>query len=289
MRCFDPSGKWLMPRTHILINSGEGAMAATSYERSTRRIPQRTCSPSRLCACVANSAGPKPGIAPRSVPGRSPSHNSSEVEGTTRKKLARGPVGSSSCSRPPQATWTAAESGRVGNSVFSGTVAQSPNDQERLANMEKRLAQLEEPAKGDIVDIHKQLQDFDGRLRQLEGSKTMEQRVDDLERKITQLENQKPGLDWRKIKYNREGFHFHGSIGPNMLEPSLNKVEENLSDVEKGPTPEEVVEPVATRLSDIEERINEVADEIRPKDKMAQMEKRLVALEKQAQDDDEKE
>jgi hypothetical protein len=180
-------------------------------------------------------------------------------------------------------------SGRVGNSVFSGTVAQSPNDQERLANMEKRLAQLEEPAKGDIVDIHKQLQDFDGRLRQLEGSKTMEQRVDDLERKITQLENQKPGLDWRKIKYNREGFHFHGSIGPNMLEPSLNKVEENLSDVEKGPTPEEVVEPVATRLSDIEERINEVADEIRPKDKMAQMEKRLVALEKQAQDDDEKE
>jgi hypothetical protein len=179
-------------------------------------------------------------------------------------------------------------SGRVGNSMFKGTVVQSPNDQERLANMEKRLAQLEEPGTQDIVDIHKQLQDFDGRLRQIEGSKTMEQRVDDLEEKMTRLENQKPGLDWRKIKYNREGFHFHGSIGPNTLEPSLNKVEETLSDVEKGPTPEEVVEPVATRLNDIEERINEVADEIKPHDRMAQMEKRLVALEKQAMDDDDK-
>jgi len=179
-------------------------------------------------------------------------------------------------------------SGRVGNSMFKGTVAQSPNDQERLANMEKRLAQLEEPAKGDVIDIHHQLQDFDGRLRNLEGSKTMEQRVDELERKITDLENQKPGLDWRKIKYNREGFHFHGSIGPNQLEPSLNKVEEGLSDIEKGPTPEEVIEPVATRLEDIEERINDIADEIKPQDKMAKMEKRLVALENQAHDDDEK-
>jgi hypothetical protein len=104
-------------------------------------------------------------------------------------------------------------SGRVGNSMFKGTVVQSPNDQERLANMEKRLAQLEEPGTQDIVDIHKQLQDFDGRLRQIEGSKTMEQRVDDLEEKMTRLENQKPGLDWRKIKYNREGFHFHGEGG----------------------------------------------------------------------------
>jgi len=179
-------------------------------------------------------------------------------------------------------------SGRVGNSMFKGTVTQSPNGQERLANMEKRLAQLEEPAKGDVVDIHNQLQNFDGRLRTLEGSQTMDDRVDDLERKITRLENQKPGLDYRKIKYNREGFHFHGSIGPNQLEPSLNKVEENLSDIEKGPEPEEIVEPVATRLVDIEERINDISDEIKPKTKMAKLEKRLVALEHQAMDDDEK-
>ena len=179
-------------------------------------------------------------------------------------------------------------SGRVGNSMFKGTVTQSPNDQERLANMEKRLAQLEEPAKGDVIDIHHQLQDFDGRLRTLEGSQTMEDRVDDLQRKITELENQKPGLDYRKIKYNREGFHFHGSIGPNQLEPSLDKVEENLSEIEKEPEPKEIVEPVATRLVDIEERINDISDEIKPKTKMAKLEKRLVALEKQAMDDDDK-
>jgi polyhydroxyalkanoate synthesis regulator phasin len=179
-------------------------------------------------------------------------------------------------------------SGRVGNSMFKGTVTQSPNVQERLADMEKRLAQLEVPAKQPIIDMHKTLQDYDSRLRTLEGSQTMEERVDELERKITALENQKPGLDWRKIKYNREGFHFHGSIGPNNLEPSLDKVEENLSDIEKGPEPEEVVEPVATRLEEVEARINEIADEIKPKDKMAKLEKRLAALEKQAMDDDEK-
>jgi chromosome segregation ATPase len=179
-------------------------------------------------------------------------------------------------------------SGRVGNSMFKGTVTQSPNDQERLANMEKRLAQLEEPAKGAVIDIHKTLQDFDGRLHHLEGSQTMEERVDELQRKISDLENQKPGLDWRKIKYNREGFHFHGSIGPNTLEPSLNKVEENLAEIEKGPEPEEIVEPVATRLEDIEERINDISDEIKPQDKMAKMEKRLAALENQAMDDDDK-
>jgi hypothetical protein len=179
-------------------------------------------------------------------------------------------------------------SGRVGDSMFQGTVTQSPNDQERLANMEKRLAQLEEPARGDIVYLHNGLDDVDRRLHHLEGTKTMEERVDELDRKITDLENQKPGLDWRKVKYNGEGFHFHGSIGPNELEPSLNKVEEGLSEIEKGPAPEEVVAPVAERLEDIEARINDISDAIKPKDQMAKLEKRLVALEKQAQDDDDK-
>ena len=181
-----------------------------------------------------------------------------------------------------------AVSGRVGNAMFKGTVAQSPSEQERLADMEKRLASLEEPAQGDIANIHHTLNDFDGRLRTLEGSKTMEERVDELQHKIADLENQKPGLDYRLIKNNREGFHFHGSIGPNELEPSLDKVEQNLADVEKGPDVQEVVEPISVRLHEIEERINDISDSVKPQDKMAKLEKRLAALQKQAMDDDHK-
>eukprot|EP00287_Rhodomonas_sp_CCMP768_P011171 CAMPEP_0196717868 /NCGR_PEP_ID=MMETSP1091-20130531/1181_1 /TAXON_ID=302021 /ORGANISM="Rhodomonas sp., Strain CCMP768" /LENGTH=293 /DNA_ID=CAMNT_0042058373 /DNA_START=8 /DNA_END=889 /DNA_ORIENTATION=+ len=175
-------------------------------------------------------------------------------------------------------------SGRVGNSMFAGTVIGSPNTKERLADMEKRLSALEKPAKNQVVDLHDELHDVEGRLNRLEGKKTIKERVGELEDRIDNLEHTPPALDSNIIKDNEEGFHFHGHIGPNTVEPSVDQVESGLTAIEKAPGPAEAIRPVVNRLDEVSERVNELEDSTHPKKTIATLEKRLVALEKQVQD-----
>ena len=173
-------------------------------------------------------------------------------------------------------------SGRVGDSMFSGTVVGSPNNAERLSDMEKRLSALEKPAKDQVIDLHHEVESMQDRLRRLEGTKSIKERIDYLEERFEELEKRPPSLDWRLIKDNSEGFHFHGSIGPNTVEPSVDKLETGLSKLEKKPGPEEVVRPIVSRLDDIEQRIDDISGGIDPKRTMANLERRLAALERLA-------
>jgi len=173
-------------------------------------------------------------------------------------------------------------SGRVGNSIFTGTVIGSPNTQERLGNMEKRLSALEKPAKQQVEDLKTRLSNMKARLRNLEGRKSIKERIDDLQERIRKLEDAPPALDPNMFKMNREGFHFHGSIGPNTVEPTVDRVEQAVRAVEKAPTPEEAVEPVVNRLDEIEARMDKAEESGNPKKTLAGLEKRLVALERQA-------
>lgn len=175
-------------------------------------------------------------------------------------------------------------SGRVGNSMFAGTVIGSPNTKERLAALEKRLSALEDPNKKQVVDLHDEIKDVEGRLSKIEGKKTIKDRMGELEDRINDLENKPDSLDSSLIKNNEEGFHFHGSIGPNTVEPSVDSVEAGLAAIEKAPGPEEAVRPVVNRLDEVQQRIDDLEDSTHPKKTIAVLEKRLVSLEKQVQD-----
>ena len=95
---------------------------------------------------------------------------------------------------------------------------------------------------------------------------------------------QTTGLDVNLIKENPQGFHFHGNIGPNVLTPHLDDLENGITQIEQAPGPDEAVEPVKHRLNDIERKIEELGGVSGPRHEVAKLEKRIVQLEKKAAD-----
>jgi hypothetical protein len=172
--------------------------------------------------------------------------------------------------------------GRVGNSLFAGTVTSSPNTEERLANLEKRLAAVEKPAKDQVRKLQDTVRNFKRRISAVEGTATMKDRISVLEKRIFKLQHRAHGLPASLFKDNEEGFHFHGAIGPNKLTPELDKMEQKVAKVEKLPAPEQVVRPVMRRLDRIEQRIDELTSKEHPRDTATKLERRLAKLERQA-------
>ncbi|KAJ1488211.1 hypothetical protein T484DRAFT_2125376 [Baffinella frigidus] len=173
-------------------------------------------------------------------------------------------------------------SGRVGDSMFSGTVVNAAGTQERLGNMETRVGALEAPAKKQVDDIKTEIGDLNGRLRDMEGGTTMEERVDYLEKRIKELETRPPAFNSAFIKNNEEGFHFHGAVGPNTLEPKLDTVEQSIAQMEHQPSEKDVIDPVRSRLDDVSRRLDEITDGLTPRKTMGELEKRAIALEHNA-------
>lgn len=66
--------------------------------------------------------------------------------------------------------------------------------------MENRLSTLEGPAKHQVADIKDDLDKMRGRLRTLEGRKTIKERLGDLDSRIHYLEHGSPSLDSSLIK-----------------------------------------------------------------------------------------
>jgi hypothetical protein len=115
----------------------------------------------------------------------------------------------------------------------------SPNDKERLANMEKRVSVLEAPTKTEVENLKTQLSSLQDRLERcvesafyffippvpnkkilqvgseiffndaeciyffgrLEGGQTMKERMEELQKRIEHLQNESPSLDSSLIKY----------------------------------------------------------------------------------------
>lgn len=173
-------------------------------------------------------------------------------------------------------------SGSVGDAQFSGTVVNAASTQERLGNIETRVGALEAPAKKQVDNIKDEIGELNGRLRNLEGGMTMDERVDYLEKRIKELESRPPAFNPSLIKNNAEGFHFHGAIGPNTLEPKLDTVEQSIAQIEREPSEKDVVEPVRSRLDDLARRIDDISDGMNPRRMMGKLEKRVIALEHNA-------
>ena len=174
-------------------------------------------------------------------------------------------------------------SGRLGNTVFSGTVVHSPSTEERLGNLEKRLAAVESPSRAQINKLESTVLNVKSRLGRLEGGDTMDDRIRHLEKRIFHLQHRGGGLSSSLFKDNAEGFHFHGAIGPNTLMPTVDKMEQSVSDIEKLPSPDKIIRPVMKRLDVMESRINDLmAGGEDPRSTIGGLEKRLVDLENKA-------
>jgi hypothetical protein len=79
-------------------------------------------------------------------------------------------------------------SGNVGGAAFMGTVVGSPNHQERIGSIERRIAALEPSAKGSVNALQRKLDRLKRTLRRMEGHKTIEERVEELSKRVIDLE-----------------------------------------------------------------------------------------------------
>jgi hypothetical protein len=67
-------------------------------------------------------------------------------------------------------------------------VVGSPNHQERIGSIERRIAALEPSAKGSVNALQRKLDRLKRTLRRMEGHKTIEERVEELSKRVIDLE-----------------------------------------------------------------------------------------------------
>lgn len=89
-------------------------------------------------------------------------------------------------------------------------------------------------------------------------------------------------MDYSLIKDNPQGFHFHGNIGPNTLNPHLDDIEHGISKIEQQPGPDEAIDPVRHRLNDVERKIETLGGLGEPRHEVTKLEKRILQVEKEA-------
>eukprot|EP00960_Hanusia_phi_P025612 745764-Hanusia_phi.AAC.3 len=79
-------------------------------------------------------------------------------------------------------------SGTVGNAGFLGTVVGSPNNLQRIGNIERRLEALEPRSRGEVQALQRKVKRLKRQLDHLEGHKTVQERLLELEKRIVELE-----------------------------------------------------------------------------------------------------
>jgi len=174
-------------------------------------------------------------------------------------------------------------SGTVGGAGFMGQVVGSPNNQQRVSSIERRLEALEPRAHDRVAALERKLDRMHRKLRKIEGHKDVKQRMEELEKRVIELEKRPPSKNALMFGGNVAGFHFLGAIGTRGLAPRIDKIDARLSAIEARPKPDEAVKPVQKRIEDLNKRLSDLTDEdgiISYKQQMSEMEKRLCALEK---------
>jgi len=174
-------------------------------------------------------------------------------------------------------------SGTVGDAGFMGTVVGSPNNQERVGNIERRLEALEPRANEKLTNMRRQLNKLKRKLFKLEGHKTVEQKMKELEKRVVELEKRPPVEGGLNFDGNVAGFHFVGALGTRGIAPRIDKIDSRISAIEARPKPDEAVKPVADKIDDLNERLDDLQDEdgtFTYKAEMTELEKRLCDLEK---------
>jgi len=175
-------------------------------------------------------------------------------------------------------------SGTVGDSGFMGTVIGSPNNQERVGNIERRLEALEPHQNEKVQDMTRKLNLLKRKLFKLEGHKTPKQKMAELEKRVIELEKRPPVKNGMNFEGNVAGFHFIGALGTRGIATRIDKIDSRISAIEARPKPDEAVKPIEKRLDDLNERLDDLQDDdgtFTYKAELAEMEKRLCDLEKQ--------
>eukprot|EP00291_Cryptomonas_curvata_P026347 CAMPEP_0172175392 /NCGR_PEP_ID=MMETSP1050-20130122/14200_1 /TAXON_ID=233186 /ORGANISM="Cryptomonas curvata, Strain CCAP979/52" /LENGTH=288 /DNA_ID=CAMNT_0012847485 /DNA_START=158 /DNA_END=1024 /DNA_ORIENTATION=+ len=177
-------------------------------------------------------------------------------------------------------------SGSVGNAAFVGTVVGSPNHQERMGNIERRLKALEPDHKEEVLLLRSRLKKLGKELRRLEGHKTVAERMEALEKQIIELEKNPPAEDTATFSGNIAGMHFVGGVSPigrNGLSQRMDRIEDRLSKIEQRPTPKDYMKPAEERLAGLEARVAALTRDgglVKAKQQMAAMERDLARLER---------
>eukprot|EP00287_Rhodomonas_sp_CCMP768_P013415 CAMPEP_0196719988 /NCGR_PEP_ID=MMETSP1091-20130531/2870_1 /TAXON_ID=302021 /ORGANISM="Rhodomonas sp., Strain CCMP768" /LENGTH=310 /DNA_ID=CAMNT_0042061089 /DNA_START=76 /DNA_END=1008 /DNA_ORIENTATION=+ len=173
-------------------------------------------------------------------------------------------------------------SGTVGDSGFMGTVVGSPNNQERVGNIERRLEALEPSANEKVNDMKRKLNKLKRKLFKLEGHKTVEQKMEELEKRVVELERRPPTTGGLNFAGNVAGFHFTGALGTRGIAPRIDKIDSRISAMEARPKPTDAAKPVEDKIDDLNERLDDLTDDdgtFTYKQEMAELEKRLCDLE----------
>ena len=174
-------------------------------------------------------------------------------------------------------------SGKVGAAGFMGTVVGAPNSQERVGNIERRLAALEPRAKGEVKALKKKLARMNRQLTRLEGKKTISERLVDLEKRLVELERRPPSKHGLTFAGNIAGLHFVGTLGSRSLADRIDRIDARITAIQSRPKPVEFAKPLEKKLDELEERMAELGSpggKFAAKQEMAEMEARLKKLER---------
>uniref|UniRef100_A0A7S0YFT1 Uncharacterized protein n=1 Tax=Hemiselmis tepida TaxID=464990 RepID=A0A7S0YFT1_9CRYP len=174
--------------------------------------------------------------------------------------------------------------GMVGGNNFQGTVTQAPNKFARIGNIERRLGALEPANRGRMERMKAKLEKMDRKLMRLEGHKTIQEKVDDLEKEIVALEKRPPTPHGMLFAGNVAGFHFTGSLGKtDGFRRRVDRLDARLSNLEARESPGEVAKPLQKMASRIERRLDELQGDggrLTQRKELAGLEKRLREVEK---------
>uniref|UniRef100_A0A7S0F1U0 Uncharacterized protein n=2 Tax=Hanusia phi TaxID=3032 RepID=A0A7S0F1U0_9CRYP len=176
-------------------------------------------------------------------------------------------------------------SGTVGNAGFLGTVVGSPNNLQRIGNIERRLEALEPRSRGEVQALQRKVKRLKRQLDHLEGHKTVQERLLELEKRIVELEKRPPSENALAFSGNVAGMHFTGAIGPTdypNLASRIDKIDSRIAALESRPKPSAAVKPIKEKVNELEDRLNELTNPegvVTAKNEMADMERRLSELE----------
>lgn len=174
--------------------------------------------------------------------------------------------------------------GMLGGKNFKGTVTGAPTNLARIGNIERRLGALEPSNHGRIDKLKAKLDRVDIQLESLEGHKTVQQHIEEIEKELVTLEQRPPVKNGMLFAGNVADFSFQGSLGHNDgFRRRVDRLDARLSAIEGRSDPTQAAKPLYKMVSMLENRLKNLqgyGGRVQQMKHMANLEERLAKIEK---------
>jgi len=174
--------------------------------------------------------------------------------------------------------------GMLGDKNFQGMVTGAPSKLARIGNIERRLGALEPHNHGRIDKLRAKLENMEVKLERLEGHKTVQQRIEEMEKEIRLMEKRPPTKSGMLFGGNVADFHFQGQLGENdNFRRRVDSLDARLSGIEARDDPDQAAKPLYKEIDKLQRRVTALDSKggrVQQMKHMAKLEKRLSEIEK---------